>query len=192
MLIAIWDTAAFLFAALDNGRPTDASRLRDALRATFGETACEKATDSVIDLHLPENPTVDAAVLKLGIVDAADLLAKLELTADLSPSVRFWAVLARIARDCVVHQQFYPSIRREGDSLTAIWQPLIGNKDEVLRLEKFAASLPAVCRAVPLLKDAPPASSGRNLPERNDRRPGPPRRPDRRIFPACPPAPGRH
>ena len=59
------------------------------------------------------------------------------------------------ARAVATHQ-FYPSVRREGDHLAALWQPLVGGRDEVQRLEKFALAMPGVCRCAPLLKDAHP------------------------------------
>ncbi|MDB5328127.1 MAG: Helicase, family, partial [Phycisphaerales bacterium] len=156
MLIAFWDTADLLIASLDNGRPVDIARLREDFAQAVGASASARVPDAVIDLHLPDAPTVDAPVLRLTPLDAVDLIAPLATLAGASDSLLFWAKLADIARTCVATHQFYPSVRREGDHLAALWQPLVGGRDEVQRLEKFALAMPGVCRCAPLLKDAHP------------------------------------
>ena len=156
MLIAIWDTADLLIALIDNGRPADTGPLRDAFAALVGDAATRSLADGVIDLHLPDNPTVGASVLRLSPVQAVDTLARTMPTAACGESLKFWATLAQIARECVLTHQFYPSVRRDGDQLHAVWQPLVGAREEVQRLESFALAMPAVCRSTPLLKDAHP------------------------------------
>ncbi|HEX8323669.1 MAG TPA: DEAD/DEAH box helicase [Tepidisphaeraceae bacterium] len=158
MLIAIWDTSDLLIAALDSdtGRPADPAVLRERFVTLAGEAAGQLAVDGVTDLHLPDAPTVGAPVLKLTPLHAIDALATVSPSPDCGDALLFWARLAGIARSCVATHQFYPSVRREGDHLTALWQPLVGNREEVQRLEKFALAMPAVCRATPWLKDAHP------------------------------------
>lgn len=156
MLIAFWDTADLLIASIENGKAVDLPRLRETFARVAGLPDTSSIADALIDLHLIDNPTVDAAVLRLTPLQAVDLIAPLSESAETSDAFLFWAKLARIAKECVTTFQFYPSIRKEADHLVGIWQPLIGGREEVHNLEKFAHAMPGVCRCAPLLKDAHP------------------------------------
>lgn len=162
MLFAIWDTTClYVFATVsrDDLQPVEPARVRTLL-GDLSDDALLPATaeESPLTLDVPGLGRSDFGALRFNPSDAIDLLTTLSTTlpSDCSDSVRVWQVLARLVQNALIHQQFYPSLRYQDGTYTAVWQPLVGGRAEVEKLQRFAASMPAVCRALPRLQELPP------------------------------------
>lgn len=161
MLIAIWDTANLHLAAIESPatpRPLPADAVRQALGQIVPEFDAAPFPQESLTLDLPEAPGTPIDAIRLTPVAAADLLTALpdQLPPQVGDSLLFWSILAKIAKRSLATHQFYPSIRRHDEYFSATWQPLIGGKPEVERLERFANAMPGVCRATPLTHEKHP------------------------------------
>ena len=88
--------------------------------------------------------------LVLGAVEAMDLLTSLprELPPGCGASLGYWATLARFVIRLIAAKQFVPRIELNDDgSLSAGWRVLVSDRAQLEWLEKFATSMPPVCRA---------------------------------------------
>ena len=161
MLIAIWDTAHLRIAAIEsaaNPRPLAIADVRNLLSQIASDYSLATTVDEQVTIDLPDAPATSIDALRFAPVEACDLLSMLpeQLPPLVGDSIIFWSILAKIAKRSLATHQFYPSIRRHDEYFSATWQPLIGGKAEVERLERFANAMPGVCRATPLTHDKHP------------------------------------
>jgi hypothetical protein len=82
--------------------------------------------------------------------EAIDFLTCLAPTNDpaAGDSLCYWVRLARFITDRIARQQFYPSIACTKDVWQAHWKLLPGGSERIARLQRYAASMPPVCRAI--------------------------------------------
>ncbi len=162
MLIAIWDTThLLLFASVsrDDLQPLDIGQTRTLLGDIAGDALLPAtAEQTTIEVDVPGLGRITAEALRLKPAEAIDLLTTLpaHLPATCSDSVRMWTILARLVGQALSAQQFYPSVKQDDAAFVALWQPLMGGRGEVEKLERFAHAMPAVCRAIPSLKEIHP------------------------------------
>src|SRR5688572_31821340 len=156
-LHAIWDNSALYVwgdAADASHLPVEA--LRDAIAEASGDALLVSVGEPAeLRLRLPDHTGVlrDVAVsaLRYAATEAIDLLIACCPAADAGgcdDSIRYWATLARHVTQRIAAQQFFPDLieRRDGE-LEATWRLLVGATDDIKRLERFAESMPPVCRA---------------------------------------------
>jgi hypothetical protein len=146
------------FLLLWDQPPRDATAEVPSLRDAIGQLSSDSllasaARETSLRLWLPADGTLAiraVAALEFSPVEAIDLLLSLPqpLPAEVGDSVRFWAALARYVVDCVRRERFYATVRRANTHHEASWRLHVASAEEVERLEKFAASMPPVCRAV--------------------------------------------
>jgi len=72
-------------------------------------------------------------------------------------SLAYWVHVLRFAGALVTREQFLPSLRAEGESYRACWQPVLSGTDNQ-RLRQLADIMPPACRA-PGAVEAPPERS---------------------------------
>ncbi|HEY0008360.1 MAG TPA: DEAD/DEAH box helicase [Tepidisphaeraceae bacterium] len=162
MLIAIWDTTHLLIWAAesrDNPQPLPIDRVRTLLGDVAGDALlCASAAEATIQVDLVGLGLATVPALRLTPAEAVDLLST--LPASLPPtcgdSVLIWAKLSNLVLSLLSRQQYYPSVRRNENDYIATWQPLVGGRSEIERMERFADSMPGVCRALPALKEIHP------------------------------------
>jgi hypothetical protein len=94
-----------------------------------------------LTVFLPEGETSVAADALAGRA----MLEALEPDAAASDSHACLARLLAFARSAVTLEQFYPSARRTRAGVTASWRILVGDPQDVERLEIYAAAMPAAC-----------------------------------------------
>lgn len=168
--------------------PHPAAASADALRAIIGEVSgdgllASSAEEAKLAFWLPcregriilsqlsEHHGGEPATLERVAVptlafrpaDAIDLLLSrpMQGAQTFSVSMRFWAGLARLVTALLARQQFIPTIEeRETGRHVAEWRPYIADRDELAWLEKYAAAMPPLCRAVAsnVETDATPAT----------------------------------
>ena len=145
--------------------PPDAAADGAALRDAVGQISSDAllasaAQDATLRLWLPRDGALalsEVPALQFSAAEAIDLLLSLPqpLPGECGDSLRFWIALARFVADCVGRERFYPIIRRANAYHEATWRLHVSAAEEVERLERFAASMPPVCRAVSG-EEAPP------------------------------------
>ncbi|GIW77245.1 MAG: helicase [Phycisphaerae bacterium] len=162
MLFAIWDTTRLhIFATVsrDDLQPVEPAQIRILLGDLSDDALLPTAAEeSTLAVNVPGLGVLNVGALRFDPAEAIDLLTSLpiSLPSSCSDSVRVWQVLARLVQNALAHQQFYPSLRYQDGTYTAVWQPLIGGRSEVEKLQRFALAIPAVCRALPGLQETPP------------------------------------
>ncbi len=162
MLIAIWDTTHLLIWASvsrDDLQPQPIEHVRTLLGDLAGDALLPVSAEQVaIEIEVPGLGKMPVNALKLKPAEAVDLLTTLPdtLPTTCSDSVRVWTILARIVVKSLAAQQFYPSIKHPSEAYGAIWQPLLGGRSEVEKVERFAHAMPGVCRAIAELKEVHP------------------------------------
>lgn len=162
MLFAIWDTTCLnLFATVsrDDLQPIAPAQIPLMLKNWSAEVILPATVrESTLPLNIPGQGQLNIDALRFEPAEAIDLLTTLPtvLPSACSDSVRVWQILARLVRKTLAHQQFYPSLRYQDGTYTAVWQPFLGGRAEVEKLQRFAAAMPAVCRALPCLRELPP------------------------------------
>ena len=160
-LHANWDNSALYVwgvATADGGAahlPVDA--LRDAIAEASGDALLVSVGEpSQLRLRLPDDTgqirEVTVPALLYAATEAVDLLIACCPAVEAGgcdDSIRYWATLARHVTQRIAAQQFFPDMieRRDGE-LEATWRLLVGATDEIKRLERFAESMPPVCRAI--------------------------------------------
>ena len=92
---------------------------------------------------------VDVPALAFSPADAIDLLLAMPVPVpdDCGDSFSFWSRLARFVVDCVRLQKFYPTARRANSHHAALWRLKLGPA-ETEPLERFATTMPPICRAI--------------------------------------------
>ncbi|MEL7408701.1 MAG: SNF2-related protein [Cyanobacteria bacterium J06558_2] len=69
----------------------------------------------------------------------------------LAGDIRYWSHIYRWALDLIVRQKYLPGIEvkksRRGSNYRSLWQPLIDNEDDLVRLARFTVALPEACLA---------------------------------------------
>jgi len=111
----------------------------------------------VLELCTQRLPT-----LRFDAAQTVDLLTSLSdpLPSNASDTIAFWGELARLVIHLVSSRRFYPDLVQQVEEHSvalASWKPLVSSHDELDRLERFAASMPQVCRAVVSMDDEPGA-----------------------------------
>ncbi|HEX8341715.1 MAG TPA: SNF2-related protein, partial [Tepidisphaeraceae bacterium] len=155
MLIGVWDTTHLLLFGIhahDDLRPVEVARLPELLSKAAPD-AVPPATAEIVDLqlHMPGLGEVTAPAWRFTAAEAYDLLTAVtvERTEAHSDSLIAWVTLARLVQGCMAAQQIYPTLREVDGVYVAQWHPLVGGREEMSRLDRFAHALPAVCRALP-------------------------------------------
>jgi len=98
--------------------------------------------------------------LRLSAEQAVDLLCACVGRDTLGPgvaigsSLAYWVHVLRFAGALVAREQFLPSLRADGESYRACWQPVLSG-DTGQRLNQLASLMPPACRALGTA-DAPP------------------------------------
>ncbi len=162
MLIAIWDTTHLLIWASvsrDDLQPQPVEHVRTLLGDLAGDALLPATAEQVaIDVDVTGLGKIAVNALRLKPADAIDLLTTLPdtLPATCSDSVRVWTILAKIVVKSLSTQQFYPTLKHPTESYGATWQPLLGGRAEVEKLERFAHAMPGVCRSLESTKDVHP------------------------------------
>ncbi len=162
MLIAIWDTTHLLIWAAtsrDDHQPRPAGEVRNLIGELAGDGLLATSAEQVsVQIHLNGLGVNDVEALKFTPAEAIDLLTSLPETvpAICSDSVRVWTTLARIVVKAISTHQFYPTLRHPDGRFEATWQPLLGGRIEVEKLERFAQAIPGACRALMSLEGVHP------------------------------------
>ncbi|HTL30227.1 MAG TPA: DEAD/DEAH box helicase, partial [Tepidisphaeraceae bacterium] len=147
----IWTLPANVSQAQDAA--ASIAQLRDHLgEITPDALLASVASESSLTLKLPVNGRLEERTipaLQFPPAEGIDLLASLpdpveECCAD---STRFWAKLARFVLGRVRQMQFFPALRSNDGMMRGAWQLMLSGRDEVERMQKFAAAMPLVCRA---------------------------------------------
>jgi hypothetical protein len=101
------------------------------------------------NLLVGELRAVQIAAISFSPAQAIDLLTSLarELPAGCGESIRFWATLADFTINLLARRQFVPHMDDADEAYIARWRPVIQDRIELDWLERFAASMPHVCRA---------------------------------------------
>src|SRR3954468_18046705 len=131
----------------------------DELRDRVGQMSSDALLASVaqatsVRLWLPQDGQIaakDLPALQFSPAEAIDLLLSLPRpmpAGDCGDSLRFWAALARFVVDRLREQRFYPAVKRANAHHEAFWRLHISAAEEIERLERFAAAMPASCRAI--------------------------------------------
>jgi SNF2 family DNA or RNA helicase len=98
--------------------------------------------------------------LRLSAVQAVDLLCACVGRDTLGPGVAigatlaYWSIVLRFAGALTAREQFLPSLRPQGETYRACWQPVLSGADSQ-RLGQLADIMPPACRAV-AAADVPP------------------------------------
>jgi SNF2 family DNA or RNA helicase len=110
---------------------------------------------AVLNGHLGDaTPTLTSwrvPALTFDATRAAELLLLLgdeELSADrmLGDDLRFWSVATRFAFELLYRQRLAPTVRKDGESYLARWEPVLDD-DDAQRFARLERSMPPVCRA---------------------------------------------
>ncbi|PLS75441.1 MAG: ATP-dependent helicase [Actinobacteria bacterium] len=122
---------------------------------TAGATAPIEGADTELELVVPAGSHVRRRrlpVRRLPLSDAIDDLVCLPAAADVSASVRAWAVAARLAVDLVARGRLLPSVGSDGSD---VW--VLGPLDaaDVGRRAELAAALPPAAHAVAVPNSKP-------------------------------------
>jgi superfamily II DNA or RNA helicase len=94
---------------------------------------------------------VRAATLAFSAADTIDLLVSLphRWLQTSSDSVRYWRRLAELVMSLLARQQFVPDIEQTAEEgFSARWRVFVLSRQELAWLERYAAAMPPVCRAV--------------------------------------------
>ena len=150
MFIALWNTVQLAIVGLEDLDPPQAqgaAGLREALSALAPLPA--DSGEAEITLFLPDGATIACPAVTMPAVDAVAFLTALPapFNPEWGDSIRFWQSLSRLVRQALENRQFYPTLRRNEGSYTALWQPLVGGKADIEKLERFAQAIPPACRA---------------------------------------------
>ncbi|HEY1342808.1 MAG TPA: DEAD/DEAH box helicase [Bryobacteraceae bacterium] len=130
-----------------------------AIRAAVGEITSDAllastAREGRIVIALPGSngeADVESPALILGPAEAIDFLTSLPCgtVATCGPSVTYWCTLARFVLRLIAAKQFVPRIEEcEEEALCASWRVLVSDREQLQWLERFAAAMPPVCRAM--------------------------------------------
>ncbi|HEY8665067.1 MAG TPA: SNF2 helicase-associated domain-containing protein, partial [Tepidisphaeraceae bacterium] len=92
----------------------------------------------------------EVPTLALSAAQAVDLLMSFPRQAEgCAHSVCYWAVLSRFVLERMAQRQFFPDIDSpEGAEFVGTWRLMIHHQEDLDWLERFAAAMPPVCRAV--------------------------------------------
>ncbi len=110
-------------------------------------------TGAAEPLTLPRLEVFEVATLEFEAAAALDALLTLEGvehdTINLSPSVKFFIRVARLAIDLLATERFIPTVLQlRGDGLTAAWHPWTSDDENRALLAGMLGSMPPVVRAV--------------------------------------------
>ncbi|MEO6435986.1 MAG: SNF2 helicase-associated domain-containing protein, partial [Tepidisphaeraceae bacterium] len=150
----LWDAPRPDGSFTGGSAAADLAALRDAVGQMSSDALLASAArDSTLLLWLPRDGALaacDVAAIQFSPAEAIDLLLSLPspLPPDCGDSIRFWSILAQFVVECVRHERFFPIVRRANAHHEAGWRLHVSAAEELERLEKFAASMPPVCRAV--------------------------------------------
>lgn len=171
------ERSAGLTGSDDRGGPVDAPTLRAALgeaspdsllaasadegeldlwmpcddRGPIGSAvACEPGNGSdVATLIVGELRVVRVEALAFSAVQAVDLLTSwpADLPTSCAESIRYWAELSRFVMSLLARRQFVPNLEETDEGFFGRWRPVVQDREELDWLERWAAAMPAVCRA---------------------------------------------
>lgn len=101
----------------------------------------------------PRLQTFEIESLELGPAAALDALLAMESFehdgVDLSPSVRFFTRIARLALDLLAAERFIPTlVNVRGDGLSGAWHPWISDDESRATIAALLAAMPPAARAV--------------------------------------------
>jgi hypothetical protein len=99
--------------------------------------------------------SVIVPTLAFSPADAVDLLSDLPGASGAScgESLRYWSHLAKLLLSLLSRQHFVPDVEESSDGkFIAGWRLLVEDAAELAWLERFAAAIPAICRAVATAK----------------------------------------
>ncbi len=107
----------------------------------------------------PHLETVETPSLALAAAPAVDALLRLEEAVhdsrealrgvDLSPSVRYFIRVARLAVDMLAHQRFIPTlVQSRGNGMSAAWHPWLSDDETRRAVSALLAAMPPSVRAV--------------------------------------------
>jgi non-specific serine/threonine protein kinase len=94
---------------------------------------------------------VSVPALAFGPADAVDLLCGPGLPQQCAwdEAFVFWSKLAKLTLSLLARQQFVPDIEETAaNKYAARWRPVVTDADEMVWLEKYAATMPPACRAI--------------------------------------------
>ena len=149
MLIALWNTVQLAIVGLEDLDPPRAQDVAGLKNTLSGMAPLPETGEGECTLYLPDGATLTSPAVTFSPTDAVEFLTALPqpFRPEWGDSIRFWQTLARICRQALESRQFYPTLRRNEGGYTALWQPLVGGKLDVEKLERFAQAIPPVCRA---------------------------------------------
>lgn len=159
----------------DHAQPLAHEPLRGAVAEITGDALLASAgTEAQLNLWLPsrdgsaEEQTPPEGVLnsdhakslsiatvptlRFAPADATDLLATCPPAtsgAACADSMRFWGTLSHFVMRHITEHQFFPDLELDAEQQPiGLWRLMIDPNDGLERLERFAASMPPVCRAM--------------------------------------------
>ena len=151
-----------------NGAKADGFLLPEALHAALGGLSTDSllasaAGASSLSLWMPSTNKDSlqrnrVPALSFSAADAVDLLVGLKSSRDveMGDALRYWRPLARFVLSQLARQKLCPDVREPVDGrYHSRWRLLVRDRAELLWLERYAAMMPPVCRAVATHGDTP-------------------------------------
>jgi len=68
--------------------------------------------------------------------------------AALGADLVFWSLAGKFVLELLTRQQFAPTLSRQGETLQAVWVPVLDQPGDLRRAERLALAMPPVCRAL--------------------------------------------
>ena len=103
------------------------------------------------------------------VLDMLDVLAALPVGEQQSlaghhvgADLRYWGFVAKFALELLARQRYLPGLRAEDDAVLAVWQPVLDDVNDSVRVAALAKGMPPACRA--LVREAAEAGVESMLP----------------------------
>lgn len=149
-LCASWhEQSLYLWGASADDVQVDAASLRAAIGEVSADALLASAAPSgELAVHGPNGRRSHSAIV-LSPDQAIDFLTSLSqpLPPVCSPSVGYWATLARFVVRLMSAKQFVPRVEETENAIQASWRVVVQDREQLRWLEEFALAMPPVCRA---------------------------------------------